>query len=258
MSERIRTVIVDDEPLAREGIRLLLGGMPDVEIVGEAGDGPSAVRTIGALNPDVVLLDVQMPGLTGFDVVEQVAARHLPLIVFVTAYDEYALRAFEVHAFDYLLKPVSRARLAEAMARVREDLGRGGLGRERVMEVVDSVRLAQSGQPMAMARFASRFAVRDRDRYVLVRTSDIEWVDAAANYVRMNTRGRGYLLRMTLAEMERRLDPAQFTRIHRSTIVNTSRVREIKPDAHGDYDVVLADGPTLRMSRSFRERLLGR
>jgi two-component system, LytTR family, response regulator len=257
MSERIRTVIVDDEPLARDGIRLLLGGMADVEIVGEAGDGASAVRTIGALNPDVVLLDVQMPGLNGFDVVEQVAAAHLPLIVFVTAYDEYALRAFEVHAFDYLLKPVSRARLADAMSRVREDLARGS-GRERVLDVVDSVRLAQAGQPIAKARYTTRFAVRDRDRYVLVRAADIEWVDAAANYVRMNTRGRGYLLRMTLAEMERRLDPAQFTRIHRSTIVNTARVREIKPDAHGDYDVVLHDGPTLRMSRSFRERLLGR
>ncbi len=258
MSERIRTVIVDDEPLARDGVRLLLAGIPDVEVVGEAGDGASAVRTIGALNPDVVLLDVQMPGMTGFDVVERVSASHLPLIVFVTAYDAYALRAFEVHAFDYLLKPVSRARLADAMTRVREDLTRGGAGRERVLDVVDSVRLAQAGQPMARARYTNRFAVVDRDRYVLVRTAEIEWVDAAANYVRMNARCRGYLLRMTLAEMERRLDPAQFTRIHRSTIVNTARVREIKPDAHGDYDVVLLDGPTLRMSRSFRERLLGR
>ena len=255
---RIRAVIVDDEPLARDGVRLLLSGMADVEIVGEAGDGAAAVRTIAALNPDVVLLDVQMPGMNGFDVVDQVAAAHLPLILFVTAYDEYALRAFDVHAFDYLLKPISRARLDEAMARVRDDLARGGFARERVMEVVDSVRLAQAGQPMSKARYTHRFAVRDRDRYVLVRTADIDWVDAAANYVRMNARGRGYLLRMTLAEMERRLDPAQFTRIHRSTIVNTSRVREIKPDAHGDYDVVLHDGPTLRMSRSFRERLLGR
>jgi two-component system LytT family response regulator len=258
MTSRIRTVIVDDEPLARDGVRLLLSGMADVDIVGEAGDGAAAVRTIAAVSPDVVLLDVQMPGMNGFDVVEQVATSHLPLILFVTAYDEYALRAFDVHAFDYLLKPVSRARLEEAMARVRDDLGRGGLPRERVMDVIDSVRLAQSGQPAAKPRYTHRFAVRDRDRFVLVRAADIEWVDAAANYVRMNTRGRGYLLRMTLAEMERRLDPAQFTRIHRSTIVNTGRVREIRPDAHGDYDVILHDGQTLRMSRSFRERLLGR
>jgi two-component system LytT family response regulator len=258
MSAAIRVVIVDDEPLARDGMRLLLGATPGVEVVGEAGDGASAIAMIGALGPDVVLLDVQMPGLNGFDVVEQVASDHLPLIVFVTAYDEYALRAFQVHAFDYLLKPVNPMRLADAMARVRLDLARGGPGRERVMEVVDSVRLAQGGQPMTRARYPVRFAVRDRDRYVLVRAADIDWVDAAANYVRLNTRGHGFLLRMTLAEMERRLDPAQFTRIHRSTIVNTARVREIKPDAHGDYEVLLLDGRTLRMSRSFRERLLGK
>jgi two-component system LytT family response regulator len=262
MTTRIRAIVVDDEPLARDGLRLLLGAMSDVEIVGEAGDGATAVRAIGTLCPDVVLLDVQMPGLSGFDVVEQTASSHLPLIVFVTAYDEYALRAFEVHAFDYLLKPVNPTRLAETMTRVRADLERGGLGRERVMDVVDSVRLAQSGRtedrPAERARHVVRFAVRDRDRYVLVRAADIEWVEAAANYVRLNTRGHGFLLRMTLADMERKLDPAQFTRIHRSTIVNTSRVREIKPDAHGDYDVVLLDGRTLRMSRSFRERLLGR
>jgi two-component system, LytTR family, response regulator len=258
MSVRIRAVIVDDEPLAREGMRLLLRAVPDVDVIGEAGDGAGAIRTIGALGPDLVLLDVQMPGLNGFDVVEQVSSEHLPLIVFVTAYDEYALRAFQVHAFDYLLKPVNPARLAEAMARVRLDLARGGPARARVMEVVDSVRLAQDGRPIERTRYTTRFAVRDRDRYLLVRTADVEWVDAAANYVRLNSRGHGFLLRMTLAEMERRLDPAQFARIHRSTIVNTSRVREIKPDAHGDYEVVLVDGRTLRMSRSFRERLLGR
>jgi two-component system LytT family response regulator len=240
MSPPIRALIVDDEPLARDGLRLLLGAMPDVAVVGEAGDGVAAVRAIGALRPDVVLLDVQMPGLNGFDVVERAAPDHLPLIVFVTAYDEYALRAFQVHAFDYLLKPVNRARLADAMARVHADLARGGSARERVMDVVDDVRLARAGQPPDRPRHATRFAVRDRDRFVLVRTAD------------------GFLLRMTLSEMERRLDPAVFTRIHRSTIVNTSRVKEIRPDAHGDYDVVLTDGRTLRMSRSFRERLLGR
>jgi two-component system LytT family response regulator len=258
MSPPIRAMIVDDEPLARDGMRLMLGALADVEVVGEAGDGTAAVQAIAALRPDVVLLDVQMPGLNGFEVVDQVAGEHLPLVLFVTAYDEYALQAFQVHAFDYLLKPVNAGRLAEAMTRVRADLARGGPARERVMEVVDDVRLARGDRPREQPRHPSRFAVRDRDRYVLVRVADIDWIDAAANYVRLNVRGHGFLLRMTIGEMERRLDPSQFTRIHRSTIVNTSRIREIKPDAHGDYDVVLSDGRTLRMSRSFRERVLGR
>jgi len=252
----VRALIVDDEPLARDGLRLMLSGIDDVEIVGEAGDGAAAVRAIGTLRPDVVLLDVQMPGQNGFEVVESAAADHLPLVVFVTAYDEYALRAFQVHAFDYLLKPVSQARLAEAMERVRADLLRGSPPRERVLDVVDSARLG--GRSIARSRYTVRFAVRDRDRYLLVRTAEIDWIEAAANYVRLNTRGRGLLLRMTISDMEARLDPAVFTRIHRSIIVNTARIQEIRPDPHGDFGVVLTDGRTLRMSRTYRGRLLGR
>jgi two-component system LytT family response regulator len=253
----LRTLIVDDEPLARDGIRLMLRAMSAVEIVGEAGDGIAAVRAIEELRPDVVLLDIQMPGMNGFDVIAQSSPEHLPLVVFVTAYDEYALKAFDVHAFDYVLKPVNRARLADAMARVRADLARGAPDRDRVLDVIQDVRSGGAPSP-ARVPHAVRFTVRDRDRYVLVRAADIDWIEAAANYVRLNTRGRGFLLRMTLVEMERRLDPSEFIRIHRSTIVNTSRIKEIKPDAHGDYDIMLADGRTLKMSRSFRERVLGR
>lgn len=252
----LRILIVDDEPLARDGMRLMLRAMSDVEIVGEAGDGITAVRAIEELRPDVVLLDIQMPGMSGFDVIAQAPPDHLPLVVFVTAYDEYALKAFDVHAFDYVLKPVNRARLADAIARVRADLARGAPDRDRVLDVVQDARSGDAS-PTRPPR-AVRFTVRDRDRYVLVRAADIDWVEAAANYVRLNTRGRGFLLRMTLAEMERRLDPSEFMRIHRSTIVNTSRIKEIKPDAHGDYDIVLTDGRTLKMSRSFRERVLGK
>ena len=247
-SGALRALIVDDEPLARDGIRLMLRAMPDIDIVGEAGDGVAAVRAIATLLPDVVLLDIQMPGMSGFDVIAQTAAEHLPLSVFITAHDEHALKAFNVHAFDYLLKPVNRDRLSEAMARVRADLARGAPDRDRILDIVQGTR-----SPRAL-----RFTVRDRDRYVLVRASDIDWIEAAANYVRLNTRDRGFMLRMTLVEMERRLDPAEFIRIHRSTIVNTSRIKEIRPDAHGDYDVVLVDGRTLKMSRSYRERVLGR
>ena len=254
MTRPIRTLIVDDEPLAREGLRLMLRAVPDVEVVGEAGDGAAAVRAIDAFRPDVVLLDVQMPGLNGFDVVEQAGGRHLPLVVFVTAYDAHALRAFQVHAFDYLLKPVQAARLAEAMTRVRADLARGVVPHERVLDVLEEAVRPGGGEGRG---FRTRFAVRDRDRYVLVQVADVDWIDAAANYVRLNARGREYLLRATLSEMERQLDPGTFSRIHRSTIVNVGRIREVRVDAHGDYDVALNGGQVLKMSRNYRERLLG-
>jgi two-component system LytT family response regulator len=254
MTRPIRTLIVDDEPLAREGLRLMLRGVPGVDVVGEAGDGAAAVRAIDALRPDVVLLDVQMPGASGFDVVEQAGGRHLPLVVFVTAYDAHALRAFQVHAFDYLLKPVQAPRLAEAMARVRADLARGAPARERMLDVLDEA----ASEVAERSGHRTRFAVRDRDRYVLVRAADIDWIEAAANYVRLNVRGREYLLRTTLTEMERQLDPQAFTRIHRSTIVNVARIRDVRVDAHGDYDVALHEGHSLKMSRHYRERLLGR
>jgi two-component system LytT family response regulator len=239
MSRPIRTLIVDDEPLAREGLRLMLRAVPGVEIIGEASDGAAAVRAIDSLSPDVI---------------EQAGGRHLPLVVFVTAYDAHALRAFQVHAFDYLLKPVQAGRLAEAMARVRTDLARGAPVRERVLDVIDEAK-ADGGEH---GGYRTRFAVRDRDRYVLVRTSDVDWMDAAANYVRLNVRGREFLLRTTLTEMERQLDPQAFTRIHRSTIVNVARIRDVRVDAHGDYDVTLQDGRTLKMSRNYREKLLGK
>jgi two-component system LytT family response regulator len=255
MTRAIRTLIVDDEPLAREGLRLMLGTVRGVEVVGESSDGAAAIEAIGALAPDVVLLDVQMPGLSGFDVVEQAGSRHLPLVVFVTAYDVHALRAFQVHAFDYLLKPVRPERLAEAMARVRDDLARGTPPRERLLDVVDEARRQSSP---GSGTYRGRFTVRDRDRYVLVQAADVDWIDAAGNYVRLNVGPREYLLRSTLADVERQLDPRAFSRIHRSTIVSLSRVREIRVDAHGDYDVTLNDGRTLKMSRSYRQRLLGR
>jgi len=257
MASRIRTLIVDDKPLAREGMRLLLGRAGDVDVVGEAVDGPTAVDAIRTLHPDLVLLDVEMPGASGFEVVERVAGDHLPLIVFVTAYDEYAVRAFDVHAFDYLVKPVDPARLADALVRVRRDMARGEPARARLMDVVEGVRVGPGGVH-APLRYAARFAVREGERFVLVRVVDVDWIEAAANYVRLNAKGRGFMLRRTLGEIEQQLDPQHFTRIHRSTIVNTSRIREVRPEPFGDFTVVLLDGRNLRMSRTYRERLLAR
>lgn len=285
MSEVIRTVVVDDEPLAREGLRVRLSREDDVDIVGEATDGPSAVEAILSHRPDLVFLDVQIPGFDGFDVVARTASTHLPAIVFVTAYDRYALRAFEVHALDYLLKPIAHRRFQDALGRVRRELRRRERDRaaadasyhravsaggdadalatfaERLRQLLDArdgASLALTGGPGTEApRYATRFTVRDGERYVLLRVNDVDWAEASANYVRLHVGPRRYQMRMTMSDLERQLDPAQFTRIHRSAIVNLDRVREIRPEWHGEYEVALVTGATLRLSRGYRDRLLG-
>ena len=255
MVHPLRVLIVDDEPLAREGIRLLLRRMSDVEVVAEAGDGAAAIAAIRRLRPELVLLDVQMPGTSGFDVLEALASEPLPLVIFVTAHDCHAVQAFDVQALDYVLKPIVPARLADAITRARAELARTAAEANDAAVAPGAERSPlRAGAPRPS--YATRFAIRDCDRFLLVRTADLDWVESAANYVRLVARGHGYLLRMTLTEMERRLDPAQFVRVHRTTIVSTSRIREIRPDLHGDFDVVLLDGRTLRMSRHYRDRVL--
>jgi two-component system LytT family response regulator len=273
----IRTVLVDDEPLAREGLRVRLGREEDIEIVGEAGDGQSAVDAILSLRPDLVFLDVQMPGFDGFDVVSRIASTHLPTIVFVTAYDRYALRAFEVHALDYLLKPIAHRRFQEALRRARHELAsrernaapspEGTVDNvslaavaERLRRLLDEREAGAAARPSGPGdgpRYAVRFTVRDGERYVLLRASDVDWAEASANYVRLHVGPRTYQLRTTMSDLERQLDPVQFTRIHRSAIVNLDRVREIRPEWHGEYEVALTTGTTLRLSRGYRDRLLG-
>jgi len=287
MTRAIRTVVVDDEPLAREGLRVRLGREEDVEIVGEAADGPGAVDAILTLRPDLVFLDVQIPGFDGFDVVARTAASYLPTIVFVTAYDRYALRAFEVHALDYLLKPIAHRRFQEALRRARHELGRrereGGAPfggeessseaesltavAERLRRLLDeresaagaaSAGVTPKPAPLAEApRFALRFTVRDGERYVLLRASDVDWAEASANYVRLHVGPKTFQMRTTMSDLERQLDPAQFTRVHRSAIVNLDRIKEIRPEWHGEYEVALTTGATLRLSRGYRDRLLG-
>jgi len=254
----IRALVVDDEPLAREGVRVRLANERDVDIVGEAADGPSAVEAIRRLLPDLVMLDVQMPGMSGFDVLARVADVCLPAVVFVTAHDSYALRAFEVHALDYLLKPFTAARLHEAVERARAALERDG---DRADLAAMMAMLEEREQPGAAREGtrsgpARRWALRDGDRWLMLRADEVDWIEAAANYVRFHARGRAFLLRGTMAALERTLDPRQFARIHRSTIVNLDRVREVRPEWHGDFDVVLSGGEVLRMSRRNRASLL--
>jgi two-component system LytT family response regulator len=250
MGGLIRVLIVDDEPLAREGVRLHLSRETDVVIAGEASDGGRAVAMISSMKPDLVFLDVQMPVLDGFEVVETIAATFLPTIVFVTAYDQYAIKAFEVHALDYLLKPFTVERFQAAMAKAREEIAaRGAHGsRRRLLQLI--------ADRAGASAHLQRFIIRSGEGYRLVPASEVVSLEAQGNYVRIRTEAGQHLLRITMAELEKRLDPQRFARIHRSTMVSIDRIKEITPAWHGDFEVLLADGQRLRLSRNFRQRLL--
>ncbi len=246
----IRALIVDDEPLARERIAGLLAEEGDFSVEGEAADGPDAVAAIERVRPDVVFLDVQMPGCDGFDVLRAIDEDRLPYVVFVTAYDQYALRAFDVHALDYLLKPFDRDRFSRTIARLREQLLHGEGLSSRLLSMMAAMREAPT--------HADRLVVKDGGRVFFLRTADIDRIEAAGNYVSVHTRGRHHLIRDTMARMEDRLDPTLFLRIHRSTIVHVDRIRELQPDFNGDYAVVLDDGTRLSLGRSYRDRVQAR
>lgn len=252
----ISVFVADDEALARDGIRLRLRDERDMEIVGEAGDGPEAAKQIGALKPDLVFLDIRIPGFDGFEVLRRVAPTHLPAVIFITAHDRYAVQAFETHAVDYLLKPVSSARFAESLRWARHTLGRAEAleaAHQRTLDIIDEQRTpAQSA-----GGYVRRLPVKDGRRFLLLKTEEIDWIEAASNYVELHARGRSYLIRMTLTELHENLDPAMFERIHRSTIVNLDRIQEIALGESGDFRVRLQDGSNLRLSRGYRDRLLG-
>jgi two-component system LytT family response regulator len=265
MAPPIRTVIVDDEALAREAIRLRLEDEPDIEVVGEASDGADAVGLLRTLHPDLVFLDVQMPLLDGFEVVDRVSSEHLPIVVFVTAYDTYALKAFETHALDYLLKPFTARRFHDAIDRARLEVARAGdhETHQRLIEVLDERRRLRqrrdNREPEGSEGYAARFAVKLNQRMVLVKVADIDWIESSANYAHLHTSGgANYTVRMTMGELERRLDPARFARIHRSTIVQVDRIVDIIAAWHGDFDVTLRDGTVLRLTRNYRDHVLDR
>ena len=254
----IKTLIVDDEPLSRERIRTLLAPQPDVEIVGECGDGRQALAAMQSTRPDLLFLDVQMPDLDGFGLLQAMPAANdngrLPVVVFVTAYDQYALRAFEVNALDYLLKPFDEERFQQALDRARKQVHLAGIGSSESAahgrKFLSIVRDAQSrGKPL------ERLVVRSGGRVFFLRTEEIDWVEAASNYVRIHAGADSHLLRETMNGIETRLDPEQFLRIHRSTIVNIDRVAELQPWFHGDYAVTLRNGTRLTLSRGHRDKL---
>ncbi|TYT25095.1 response regulator transcription factor [Luteimonas viscosa] len=263
-------MIVDDEPLARRGLELRLQAHPDVEIVGQYGDGAAALAALRDDRPDLLFLDVQMPGVDGFETLRRIPASEMPLVVFVTAFDHYAIRAFEASAADYLLKPVEDSRLAQALARVREVRAQREAGAHcgQLLELLGELsgraplRLEEALLPDAIERLRreEKLAVRDGHRTIRVDLRSIRWIDAAGDYMCLHVDGKAgagetLVLRATMREMERQLDPQRFPRIHRSTIVNASRVVELRPHSNGESFLRLDCGQELKLSRSHRDKL---
>ena len=250
--KKIKVLVADDEPLARERLSGLLSQEPDIEMVGQARDGEEAVTAIHDDSPDLVFLDVQMPQMNGFDVIDAVGSDKMPLVIFVTAYDQHALKAFQVRALDYLLKPFDRERFTDALGRARKQLERdenGDLGK-RLLALVKDLR---RDQPKS-----DRLVVKSGGRLFFLRTDEIDWVEAAGNYVRLHVGPGSHLLRETMNAIEGRLDPEKFFRIHRSRIVNMERIQELQPWLNGEYAVLLRTGTRLTLSRGYREKLQDR
>ena len=255
---KIRTVIADDEELARRGLRALSQRCEDLELICECRNAREAVDAIHRHRPDLVFLDVQMPGKTGFDVISAIADAQRPHVVFVTAYDNFALRAFEVHALDYLLKPVNEERFDAALARVRKAMSQATDNAivERVRQVAADLRMATSPSMVPV----DRLPIKANGRIMLIRLSDIDWIEADGDYVSVHVGGKAWLMRETIAAVELRLALSGFVRIHRSAIVNAERVKELRPRDKGEYIVVLNNGTELKLTRNYRasvERLVG-
>jgi two-component system LytT family response regulator len=253
----IRTLIVDDEPLARENLRIRLRGLAEFEIVGECATGRETVDAVAALKPDLVFLDIQMPDMDGLTVAEQIDPDRLPVVVFVTAYDRYAIEAFRLHALDYLLKPFEEARFAETLHACRRrvgearDLSRAGASRDHLPLEAELV----PHDPRRRNPYLDRLVVKSRGRIFFLKVGSIDWIEACADYVTLHVADRSWLIRRTMTEMETRLDARAFVRVSRSAIVNLERVQELVPAARGEHFVRLTGGRELKLTRSYRENL---
>ena len=245
----MKVLIVDDEPLARERVRRHLRDEPGVEIVGEAGNGREAVSAIEEKTPDLVFLDVQMPEMNGFEVLQALGENKIPAIVFTTAYDKYAIQAFEFHALDYLLKPFSRERFRRAVRHAREQLEnsrQSGSIDERLVSLLENLKAK---------KYLERIVVKSSGRVFFIKTDEIDWIEAAGNYLKLHVGRDAHLIRETMQSIEAKLDPEKFFRIHRSTLVQIDRIKELHPLFGGDYAVILRNGTELNLSRNYRERL---
>ncbi len=262
----MRVLIVDDEPLARRGLVLRLSKLEDVAVVGECGNGRDAITAVKELRPDLLFLDIQMPVMGGFEVLRHIQGQDMPLIVFVTAFDEFAIKAFEAHALDYLLKPVDDQRLLEALARARSarDERQALAHRARLLELVAELGgvgdvslddLLDKGLEALGHAYMETLPIRDGQRTVRLKTEAIDWVDAAGDYMCIHAEGETHILRGTMKKLEEILDPRRFQRIHRSTIVNIDRVREVRSHINGEYFLILDGDVELKMSRHFKDRI---
>ncbi len=245
----IRVLLVDDEPLAREMIREMLKDDSTAEVVAECVNGREAIEAIQEHNPDLIFLDVQMPEIGGFEVLEALKSVHMPHVIFVTAYDQYAVRAFEVHALDYLLKPFDRDRFDSAWRRAKAHIlsTRNGEMDQRILAILEELK--------AGSKYIERLVIKSGGRVFFLDTDDIDWIEAEGNYVSVHTGKKSHLLRETISSLEAQLDPKKFLRIHRSSIVKIDRIKELQPWFHGEYRVILMDGTQLTLSRNYRENL---
>jgi two-component system LytT family response regulator len=258
----IRTLIVDDEPVARQTIHLLLNDDPEIVVVGECSNGPAAIEAIRAESPDLLFLDVQMPGMNGFEMLRSVKIEDLPAVVFTTAYDQYAIQAFEVHALDYLLKPFDDDRFHDALLHAKNVITGNRVEEisKQLLDLLDRFdlknRLPQALPKNVTHEYLSRFMVRSTGRVVVVDVGAVQWIEADGNYVSIHADGKRYLLREKIGSLEHQLDPSEFARIHRSTIVRTAHIKSMKPLFNGDHLVTMADGKEFTLSRTYRERVL--
>ena len=262
--EKIRVILVDDEPLALRGLKLRLQAFPEVEIIGECANGREAVKEIKAQSPDLVFLDIQMPGLDGFGVVRAMIGGPAPLFIFVTAYDKYAIDAFEANALDYIVKPVEEERLNDALHRAREALkSKAAASREsKLIEMLASLsdddrdrikELIADPEWTDKQRYSERLSFKDGSKVVMLDAQEIEWIDAAGDYMCIHASGKTHIIRETMKALQTRLDPVRFQRIHRSAIVNIDRVKELHPHSNGEYFIILDNGAELKLSRSYKD-----
>ena len=263
--KKIKALLVDDEPLATRGLKIRLDQFADIEIIGTCSNGREAVRTIKEKQPDLVFLDIQMPGFDGFSVVRSLVGEAvIPLIIFVTAFDQYALDAFEAHALDYLLKPVDEQRLAEAMKRVRDHMAQRSAIEQnaRLVEFVEGMDESTKSQLTAILekptevkddRYDPHLRIKDRGHITIVPVRDVEFIDAAGDYMCIHVGEKTHILRETMKTMEKRLDPKVFQRVHRSTIVNLEQVKEVRPHSNGECFLTLHSGNELKVSRSYKD-----
>lgn len=245
----ISVLIVDDEPLARHGLRDILAEEKDVRVLGEANDGEEGVEQILRLTPEVVFLDIQMPEQNGFDVIGSLPKEKLPLIIFVTAYDEFAVKAFRENAIDYILKPFDAERIHLSLKRAREmkNLKEQAAYSSRIMTALDTIQ--------SKREFLQKIPIRDGGKIYFVNTAEVLWIEADADYIRFHTQNKTHLARETMSGIEKQLDPEKFIRIHRSTIVNLDHIRELQPREHGEYTALLIDGSKVTVSRTYKEKL---